>query len=174
MMVPKARILKEDVSKTSLSNESCDFCLSTMVIEHVDDNEFLKEVYRILRPRGWFLITTVLRRKNAWYFYKNIEGETVLESSHLREYTSVSNFLSLLKTNGFVVVKIKTPRIKFPLIDPFLKILVRFFKNDFLRRLPTTKPVETFRKITRIPIPGYYAIEVVAQKRDYKKNKFGL
>lgn len=164
--VPKAKIHKEDVMVTSLGNESCDFVVSTMTIEHVDDNTFLKEVYRILSPQGYFLVTTVLRTKNAWYFYKDKYGKTVLEPSHKREYTSVSSLLTLLNENGFTILKTNTPKIKFPLIDPFLKVIFGFIKNNFWNNLPATKLIEFLRKITRIPIPGYYAIEVVAQKQN--------
>lgn len=165
MLVPKAKILKEDVTATSLNNESCDFCLSAMIIEHVDDNKFLKEIHRVLKPGGYLLITTILRSRNAWYFYKDKEGKSVLEPSHLREYASLNSFLKLLNRNGFAVLKAKTPRVKFPLIDPFLKCLFRFLRKDFWAKFPTAKPIEFVRKISRVPIPGYYAIEVISEKR---------
>ena len=164
MMVPKAKIVVEDVTATSLNDESCDFCLSSMVIEHVDDNKIIKEVYRILHPGGYFLITSVLKAKGAWYFYKNKDGMTALEPSHLREYTSLEEFIGLLTEGGFKILKVETPRIKFPLVDPLFKTIFRASKSEFWGNLPTTRPMELIRKIARVPIPGYYAIEVVAQK----------
>ena len=163
--LPQARLLCEDVMATSLKNKSCDFCISTMVIEHVDDTRFLNEVYRILIPGGHFLVTTVLKTGNAWYFHKNIEGRSVLEHSHLREYTTLNSFLTLLQNAGFVVLKAKTPRIKFPLLDPLIKIIFRFTKNETWHNIPATKPIEFLRMVLRVPIPGYYAIEVIAQKQ---------
>lgn len=164
-MVPEAKILEEDVVETSIDNASCDFVLSTMTIEHVNDTKLLQEVYRIVKEHGYFLVTTVLKTPRAWYFYKNRDGVIVLEPSHLREYTSVQNFLALLNRHGFKIMKAKTPKIKFPLVDPILKLLFRIFKTKFWGKLPTTRPLEYIRKITRVPIPGYYAIEVVAQKQ---------
>lgn len=163
-MVPRAIILKENVTATSLSDESFDFCLSTMVIEHVDEHKFLREIHRILQPRKYLLISSVLRTKNAWYFYKNKEGKSVLEPTHLREYTSPKEFTEMLTKNGFRVLEVETSRIRFPLVDPFLKTVNRSLKSDFWAKFCTSKPIEFLRKITRIPIPGYYAIEVVTQK----------
>lgn len=164
-IVPEAKILKEDITKTSLENESCDFVVSTMTIEHIDDNEFLKEVYRILRAEGYFLITTVLRTQNAWYFYKDKNGKSLLEPTHLREYSSLNSFLELLNKHGLVIIKVKTPMIKYPLIDPLLKLAFGAFTNTFWNNLPASRPIGFLRKISRVPIPGYYAIEVIAQKQ---------
>ena len=163
--VPRAKVLTEDILATSLGNKSCDFCLSTMTIEHVDDNKFLKEVFRILQPNGYFLVTSVLKTDNAWYFYKDKKGNSVLEPSHLREYSSIEQFKNLLDSNGFKVLIVKTPRVKFPLIDPLLKLLFRLFNNNFWGELPTTKAGEFLRKMFMVPVPGYYGIEVVAQRK---------
>ena len=46
-MVPSAKIVIEDITATSFGEVSCDFCLSSMVIEHVDDIKLIKEVHRI-------------------------------------------------------------------------------------------------------------------------------
>lgn len=163
-IVPGAIILKEDVTATSLSDSDFDFCLSTMVIEHVDDTSFLREIYRILRPNKYLFITSVLRTKNAWYFYKNKEGKSVLEPSHLREYTSPKEFIGMITKSGFKVLELEISRISFPLIDPFLKIGSRFLRSNFWAKFCTAQPIEFMRKITKVPIPGYFAIEVVAQK----------
>jgi len=160
-LIPKMKGVKGDILNTALKKESIDFALSTMVIEHVDDNKFISEVHRVLKPRGYFLVTSVLKSSNAWYFYKNESGETVLEPTHLREYKSSLEFESLIKMHGFSIIKSKTPRIRFPLLDPFIKTLVKIFN---FKNLMTYKPIETIRLATQIPIPGYYAIEVLAQK----------
>jgi len=165
-IVPQATILKEDVTETSLGNGAFDFVVSTMTIEHVDDDKFLKEVVRILKSGGYFFVTTILRTNNAWYFYKDRQGRSVLEPTHLREYSSLDSFLKLLDRYGFTILKAKTPRIKFPLVDPFLKLIFGFFCNEFWNTLPATKPIEFLRKMSRVPIPGYYAIEVIAQKQE--------
>ncbi len=160
-LIPKMKAVKSDVLSTSLKKESIDFALSTMVIEHIDDNKFISEVYRVLKPEGYFLVTSVIKSPNAWYFYKNDSGETVLEPSHIREYGSLSEFENLIQSHGFSIIQSKTPRIRFPLLDPFFKILVKVLN---LKNLMTYKPIEALRLATQIPIPGYYAVEVLAQK----------
>lgn len=164
-MFPQAVVLKEDVTQTSLADESSDFVMSTMTIEHVDDRKLLREANRILREEGYFLVTTVLRSPKAWYFYKDKQGKSALEPTHLREYGSLAGFLELLNKSGFKVLKAKTPKIKYPLIDPIVKLVFGFFRNKFWNSLPETSAIEFLRKISRIPIPGYCAIEVIAQKK---------
>ncbi|KMP10860.1 hypothetical protein UR09_04995 [Candidatus Nitromaritima sp. SCGC AAA799-A02] len=160
-LIPRMRPLKENILNTSLKDESVDFAMSTMVIEHIEENPFLSEVYRVLKPQGFFLVTSVIKKPNAWYFYKNASGESVLEPSHLREYKSLEQFENLIKGIGFSIIRSKTPRICFPLLDPFLKLLIRAFK---LNNLMTRQPIEALRLATRAPIPGYFAVETLAQK----------
>lgn len=165
-MVPEAKIVINNITETSFKDERIDFCFSTMTIEHVDDNKFIQEVYRIMKPGGYFFVTTVLKKKWAYFFYKNKDGIMVLEPSHLREYGSLKEFVEKLTTYGFKVLKLDTPRIKFPLIDPLLKSIFKIIKSELLNSLFSTKPIEYLRKITRFPIPGYYAIEVIVQKNN--------
>lgn len=67
------------------ANESFDCVVSFQVIEHIKhDKEFVKEVFRVLRPGGRFIVSTPNRlmslTRNPW---------------HVREYTA-SEFRSLL------------------------------------------------------------------------------
>ena len=63
-------LLHENILNTSLDKNSVDFSFSTMVIEHIDDQKFLHEIYRVLKPGGFLLVTSVIKRF-SWYFYKN-------------------------------------------------------------------------------------------------------
>ena len=146
---------------TPLKNECIDFIFSTMVIEHVDDKNFAREVYRTLKPGGYFFVTSVIKGKNAWYFYKNDSGETVLEPSHLKEYKSIRELEDVLKPLGFTIIKSSSPRICFPLLDPIFKLLIKFLG---IKNLLEWKPIELLRLSTQIPIPGYYAAEILAKK----------
>lgn len=162
-LVPRVETLNEDVLSTSLKNTSIDFALSRMAIEHVDDKKFLSEVYRVLRAGGYFWVVSVVKQNWAWYFYKNAAGETVIEPTHLREYKSVAEFEGLLQANGFSIVKSKLSKVRFSLVDPFLGFLIKFID---IKNFLSTKPIEMLRLATMVPIPGYYAVEVLAQKRD--------
>jgi ubiquinone/menaquinone biosynthesis C-methylase UbiE len=163
MWLRDVTILCNDILHTNFENESFDMATSTMVIEHLDDDLFLNEVNRILKPNGIFLCTTVLKSKNARYFYKNDAGESVLEPTHLREYKSIQSFEDLLKKNNFSIIYKDTPALKYPLIDPFFKLLFQIFKSEFFRTFPAHH-LNYLRKFSSIPIPGYHCIEVIARK----------
>ena len=159
---PQLDVIRGDIFNTPFKSESIDFIFSTMAIEHVDDKKFSEEVFRTLRPGGYFFVTSVIKSKNAWYFYKNTAGETVLEPSHLKEYKSIQEFENLFKPLGFTIVKSSAPRIFFPLLDPLLKLIVKFTK---IKNLLEWKSIELLRLLTKIPIPGYFSVEVLAKKR---------
>lgn len=74
-------------------DESFDFVISFQVIEHIKrDKEFVKEVFRVLRPGGKFIVSTPNKKmsltRNPW---------------HVREYTA-DEFLLLL-SDDFSSVK---------------------------------------------------------------------
>lgn len=163
-LIPRYEARQEDVLKTSLKNESIGFVLSTMTIEHVDENKFVSEIYRTLKPGGYFLVTSIMKNNFAWYFYKNARGVRVLEPTHLKEYRSIQELEKLLESFKFTIIKSTATRIKFPLIDPLLKTISRIAKSDLFCGFASNKPVETFRLMTRIPVPGYFALEILAQK----------
>jgi predicted SAM-dependent methyltransferase len=49
-----------NIENSALPSESFDFLVANHVLEHVDDNKALKEIWRILRPNGIALITVPL------------------------------------------------------------------------------------------------------------------
>jgi 2-polyprenyl-3-methyl-5-hydroxy-6-metoxy-1,4-benzoquinol methylase len=68
-----------------------------MVMEHVpDEDAYLAEIRRLLRPSGRAYVTTVFKTTWAWYFRKR-DGESVLDTSHLREYTDLRAFRALVE-----------------------------------------------------------------------------
>jgi SAM-dependent methyltransferase len=161
-LIPQVNIIRGDILNTPFKSESIDFIFSTMVIEHVDDKKFSEEVFRTLRPGGYFFVTSVIKSKNAWYFYKNTVGETVLEPSHLKEYKSIQEFENILKPRGFTIIKSSAPRICYPLLDPLLKLVIKFTK---IKNLIGWRSIELLRLLTKVPIPGYFAVEVLAKKK---------
>jgi len=150
-----------DVLQTGLHNSSVDTVLSTMTIEHVDDVKMLKEVGRILETRGYFFVTSVVKKPWAMYFYKNYKGEVVLEPTHLREYKSLEDFNHLLENNNFQIIFSSQSIIRFSIIDPLIKLLSTFFN---LREILNNSIIDKIRLYSRIPIPGYYAVEVLCKK----------
>jgi len=156
--------VESDVLKTPFENDYLDAVVSTMVIEHVDDIAFSKELYRVLKKDGVALITSVLKGKNAWYFYKNDKGERVIEPTHLREYQSEEEFEKIFQDN-FEIIKIDSPRLMYPILDPFFRALLKIFKSKRLQDAPTRNRFLAKFRSFRIPIPGYYSVEILLRKK---------
>lgn len=162
-----------------------DFVISFQVIEHIkDDNMFLKEVNRVLKPEGQLIITTPNKAmsitRNPW---------------HVREYTH-QEFSSLLNThfaktdaygvfgnekieayyqkNKAAVAKIS----KYDIFD-FQHKLPRWalqFPYDILNRLNRKRILKENQKmVTKIKLTDYYFDKVNTNCYDlfyvaYKKN----
>ena len=68
-----------------IEDNSFDYVITFQVIEHIkDDNEFVKEVYRVLKPGGKLIVST-----------PNIKMSITRNPWHIREYT-VPEFTALL------------------------------------------------------------------------------
>jgi hypothetical protein len=132
-----------------------DAVISTMVMEHVpDERAYLGEIRRILAPTGQGYVTTVFKKPWAWYFRKR-GGESVLDTSHLREYTDLPAFRALVESAGLRIVALERNRLWFPLLDPLL------FR--FGGRLRSRRGVLRVLRAVKVPIPGYFSLEVVVE-----------
>ena len=143
-----------------IGDGALDFVISTMVMEHVlDERKYLNEIRRVLRPGGRAFITTVYKKRWAWYFRKR-DGECVLDTSHIREYSDIGLFNTLLmENNRFAELRaLEIEPLCFPLIDPVLFRLAAYFPQ--LARPDLTK---VLRKV-RIRIPGYFSLNVVISR----------
>ena len=105
----------------------------------------------------------MVKRPYAWYFYKNSEGRRVLESTHLREYSSVREFENMLVSHGFESVEKGASLIKYPVFDPVIKYLFNKVSRKKSQSFLTSRPVEFLRKYLRIPILGYYSVECLVK-----------
>jgi len=143
-----------------IADGSLDFVCSTMVMEHVpDERAYLYEIGRILRPAGRAYLTTVYKKPWAWYFRKRA-GESVLDTSHLREYTDLPVFVALVtEDERFRVVAQDLRLLWFPLLDPLL-----FRVGGRFRGLAGRASVLRLLRAVKVPIPGYYALEVVLER----------
>lgn len=133
-----------------------DAVVSTMVLEHVpDERAYLAEARRTLRPGGIAYVTTVFKKPWAWYF-RTREGETVLDTSHLREYTDLDAVRTLVREAGFRIEALERRPLWFPLLDPLL-----FRAGDHLAGWP--RLLHALRA-PRVPVPGYSSLEVVLRR----------
>jgi 2-polyprenyl-3-methyl-5-hydroxy-6-metoxy-1,4-benzoquinol methylase len=136
---------------------SLDAVLSTMVMEHVpDESAYLAEIRRVLRPGARAYVTTVYKKRWAWYFRKR-DGESVLDTSHLREYTDVDTVRELVAGAALNVVEVDTSLLWFPLLDPLLFRVARGLSRSSPRLLRALRAV-------RVPIPGYYTLAFVIER----------
>ena len=147
-----------------IPNESFDIAISSQVIEHVpDDSKMLKEVHRILKTDGYFYVSTVIKKWYGFWIYWN--NGFKLDPTHLREYKSEEEFLNLLKENGFKIIKYRTEKVRYPIIDLIVRFLIKFgmlkISSDFYYK---HKLLRKLRKI-KIPVIGYRTIEVIAKKK---------
>ena len=139
-----------------IPDASLDAVISTMVMEHVpDERAYLAEIRRILRPAGRAYVTTVFKKTWAWYFRKR-NGGSVLDTSHLREYTDVAAFRALVESSGLRIMALERDPLWFPLLDPLL-----FRVGGRLRR--RRRLLRVLRAV-KVPIPGYWSLEVVVER----------
>ncbi len=164
-ILPTGAVLQGDALCTPIHGAVLDFVVSSMVIEHLDDRLMVGECHRILKPSGIAMITSVLRKKHAWYWRRNAQGEIVIDETHLREYGSREEFMRLFESAGFEVLHCETPSLRFPLVDPFLKLAHRVLPG-MLKSWPSSRLGNWLRRISRIPVPRYHAVELIAQKKD--------
>jgi len=95
----------QDVTATDFSDASFDAVLSMETVEHVDDDAYIREIARIVRPGGLFILSTP----------QNALGHIPVNAEHLREY-SIEQIESLVQPFFDVteVIGIKQGRIVIP------------------------------------------------------------
>jgi len=148
-------------SVLGINDKNVDFIISTMVMEHVfDEIAYLKQIDRILRTSGKAYITTAFKRNWAW-FYRGRNGESLLDTSHVREYTDLNAFRKLVTDCSLEILDLRLSVIKIPLMKPIFRVWKRKARsmNLGLRLLLWPK----------IPVLGYYELELIVrsmQKRN--------
>lgn len=133
------KIVADDAQTLNkIATGSVDYLVSTQVIEHLDDQKMLHAIERVLKKNAIAYLSTVFKKKWAWYFYRH-QNNWVLDPTHLREYTSDQELLK----------KIKIAKLK--LITQQKQPLV--YRWKIFHKLPIS-----------ILIPGYYNWELVVKK----------
>jgi ubiquinone/menaquinone biosynthesis C-methylase UbiE len=146
-------------SVPAIADDTLDFVCSTMVMEHVpDEGAYLAEIRRVLRPGGRAYVTTVYKKPWAWYFRKR-DGESVLDTSHLREYTDVEVLRRLISGTGLRELALERNLLWFPLVDPLLFRLGHRFDG-----LSARQRLLRAVRVPKVPIPGYHSLEFVLER----------
>lgn len=160
-------IVSDACSVQQLASESLDLIICSQLIEHVQDDEtLLKEIDRLLKKDGKAYISSVIRRWPGIWLYRN-SGKWVLDPTHVHEYSSEKEFVSLLDRSGLAVIKIRVTSCRFPIWDMLVRLLIKaklissdrasylMLGNSLLRRL--------VRKL-QLPILGFYIIEALCSR----------
>jgi len=162
-----------------IHNFSMDMVISTQVIEHVEEEKFLNEVYRILKKNGNCYIASLISKygeqknfiykhgwKYGWRFYKNQNGRYYVDPTHLREYKDLNEYAAVFEKNGFKVLKIKEYPLEISILDfIYRRILVKFIKiNNPSVLFESNIMLKKLRKWMKIQPPGYFICEVIIGK----------
>jgi SAM-dependent methyltransferase len=164
--VSGARGVVASASNTDLSSESVDGVICSQVIEHMPDHERVAgEIARILRPGGWWYVSTILRRPRAWWLYR-VDGERRLDPTHLREYRSAHEVLRVLSHPDLRVEETRIGRLPFPVSDLVLRAAGRSGLISYERAAQAYASHSRLRHLRRLAFspPGYRMIEIVGVK----------
>jgi SAM-dependent methyltransferase len=170
----KVRGIVSDVAHVEgLPDESVDAVVSSQVIEHLPDDRVLAaEIARILRPGGWFYVSSVIRGPHALWFRKGkppAPERWQLDATHMREYSSEEEFRAVLEQPRLELDLVRSSQLKFPLTDFALRMAAktRLVRAEQLPELYVRGPawLAHARRAIGVPIPGYRWVEATGRKR---------
>jgi ubiquinone/menaquinone biosynthesis C-methylase UbiE len=141
-----------------------DYIICSQLIEHVeDDDSLLVEIKRLLKRGRLAYISSVIKSWYGVYFYFS-NGSFRLDPTHVREYKSADEFVSLIASKGFEAVDVNTRQVMLPLLDLTIRLFVKFgFMRPDVSFFQKKKFLNKIRKI-KVPIVGYKSVEVLARK----------
>jgi SAM-dependent methyltransferase len=171
---PKVKGIVSDVARVKeLTDASVDAVVSSQVIEHLPDDRVLApEIARVLKPGGWFYVSSVIRGPRAFWLYKGkppAPERWQLDPTHMREYESEEQFRLVLAHPKLEFDLVRSSQLKAPLTDLLFRIgaRARLVRRDQLPELYLRLPkwVTRARRATGMPIPGYRWVEATGRKR---------
>jgi SAM-dependent methyltransferase len=171
---PKVRGIVSDVAHVEeLADGSVDAVVSSQVIEHLpDDRALAPEIARLLRPGGWFYVSSVIRGPHGFWLYKGrppAPERWQLDPTHMREYESEEHFRSALAHPELEFDVVRSSGLKFGLTDFVFRVaaFARLVKRERLPELYLRLPpwVARARRAVGVPIPGYRWVEAAGRKR---------
>jgi SAM-dependent methyltransferase len=164
-------IVGDAVDVAGLPECSVDAVVSSQVIEHLpDDGPLAAEIARILRPGGWFYVSSVIRGRHAFWMRRGkspAPQRWQLDATHMREYASEDDFRAVLEHDALQLDVVQSSQLKFPLSDFVLRLaaLARVIKADKLSTsYVRSTTLERIRAAVRVPIPGYRWVEAAGHK----------
>ena len=171
---PKVRGIVSDVARVDdLPAASVDAVVSSQVIEHLPDDAVLApEIARLLRPGGWFYVSSVIRGPRGFWLYKGkppAPERWQLDPTHMREYESEEHFRAALAHPALEFDVVRSSQLRFPLTDFVFRVAAaaRLVRRERLPELYLQLPawVARARRAIGVPIPGYRWVEATGHKR---------
>jgi len=154
-----------DAMHLPFADRSFDMIVSTQVIEHVpDDSGFVREAERVLKPGGCLVVSSVIRLPYGWYFYRN-QGRWVLDPTHVREYRSAKEFLTLFE-DRFNIVRAASSPVHYSPARFLYRVLAKagWIRQPDRNVFSSTKWGVRMESLV-IPVPGYRNIVMLAEKK---------
>ncbi len=171
---PKVKGIVSDVARVEeLPDAAADAVVSSQVIEHLPDDRVLApEIARVLRPGGWFYVSSVIRGPRAFWLYKGkppAPERWQLDPTHMREYASEDDFCAALTHPALDFEVVRSAQLKFPLTDFVVRAasVARVIDAERLPEVYLRAPawLARVRRAVGVPIPGYRWVEATGHKR---------
>jgi SAM-dependent methyltransferase len=165
---PSVRGLVADATDVAaLPDGSVDAVVASQLIEHLpDDRSLAPELARLLRPGGWFYVSSVVRGPRSWWIYRR-DGRTVLDPTHEREYASEAAFAAALAHPELEPGPLRSDPLRFPAADLALRAaaFARVLPFERLPSLYRDHPSLARLRGLRVPVPGYRWVETAGTRR---------
>jgi SAM-dependent methyltransferase len=158
----KVETIVSDVTNVSaLEGGTVDAVTASQVIEHLpDDRRLTDEIARLLRPGGWFYVSSVVRGPHAWWFRRGDLGWQI-DPTHVREYASEADFAAALAHPELELEQVQSRPLRFPVADPLLRVLPSRRAADAYER---SRVLARSRELVQLRVPGYRWVEAVGHR----------
>jgi ubiquinone/menaquinone biosynthesis C-methylase UbiE len=150
-------------------SESFDTVVSFQVIEHIDDaNKYVNEIHRVLKPGGWFYLTTPNRRLRLLPFQKPRNVYHVREYSDRRLRSLLREKFPSVQISGIMakpdLMALEIARVK---QHPFLMLAKMLYDRlePILPKVMTDKPIKWYR--SKLVCTDSVRREVTVELKDF-------
>ena len=163
---PRIRGVVGDATATPLASASVDAVVASQLIEHLrDDRALAPEIARVLRPRGWFYVSSVVRGRRAWWIYRR-DGRWWTDPTHIREYEHPDAFVRALEHPELTVERVRVVPLRFAVTDLAARALAfaRVLRFATLPELYVRAPALARMRRLTVRVPGYWWIEATGRR----------
>lgn len=159
---PVIRGVVGDATASGLPDKCADAVIVSQVIEHLPNDRLLApELARLIRPDGWWYVSSVIKTDRGWWFYK-VDGVRRLDPTHTREYSDARELEEVLEVPGLRRTATMVTPMRFPVADLAARALVlagRMKPERLVTLYERSAWLRTARRMT-VRVPGYYLVEV--------------